>query len=307
MSRTRPAARPRVGLLYNPTTPELLVHASGLVEHLSAMPDRMWFDFGPEASGGRRFHRTRSAAAELARHAQGRSLAGHGLGLSLPSAMPLDEQMLAAVAEVAVDVGGFEWYSEHLSVFVTPKGAVPNAQAGLGLPVVYDDEALAILVPKLARLAQTLGCRVLLENPALFTPVPDMDYSEPGFLNLLHARGACGVLLDLHNLHVSAMNGGADPVRYLESLDLDAVEEVHLAGGDEFNGYYMDSHAALTPPVVWELAHAFLPRCRRLRAITLEYQESYFEQLGVAPLCRELERMHDLAQACTLPEVAHAV
>jgi uncharacterized protein (UPF0276 family) len=289
--------RPAVGLLYNPSTPARLAHAPGLIEHLSAMPDRMWFDFGDEPVG-RRFHYARVAVTELAAHAQGRSLAGHGLGLSLPSAMPLDEAMLGAVVDVSECLGGFAWYSEHLSVFVTPQGQVPNAQAGLGLPVIYDDEAFELLVPKLCRLSQALACRVLLENPAQFTPVIDMDYSEPEFLNRLHHAGFSGTLLDLHNLHVCARNGVVDPVAYLDALDLDSVEEVHLAGGDEFGGFYMDSHATLTPPPVWELARAYVPRCRRLRAVTFEYQESYFEVLGLQALCRELELMHELVETC---------
>jgi uncharacterized protein len=289
--------RPAVGLLYNPSTPALLAHAPGLIEHLSAMPDRMWFDFGDEPVG-RRFHYAQGALAELAMHARGRSLAGHGLGLSLPSAMPLDETMLLAVVAVADSLSGFAWYSEHLSVFVTPNGHVPNAQAGLGLPVIYDDEAFELLVPKLQRLSQALGCRVLLENPAQFTPVTEMDYGEPEFLNRLYHAGASGTLLDLHNLYVCARNGVADPVSYLEALDPDSVEEVHLAGGDEFNGFYMDSHATVTPPPVWELARTYLPRCGRLKAITFEYQESYFEVVGLPTLCRELELMHELSELC---------
>jgi uncharacterized protein (UPF0276 family) len=288
-------------LLYNSSTPALLAHAPGLIEHLSAMPDRMWFDFGDEPVA-RRFRYARGAIAELAAHAQGRGLAGHGLGLSLPSAMPLDEAMLSAVVDVATSLGGFAWYSEHLSVFVTPNGHVPNAQAGLGLPVIYDDEAFELLASKLRRLSQALGCRVLLENPAQFTPVSEMDWSEPEFLNRLYHAGVSGTLLDLHNLYVCARNGVADPLSYLDTLDLDSVEEVHLAGGDEFNGFYMDSHATVTPPPVWELARAYLPRCRRLRAITFEYQESYFEVLGLAALSRELELIHELVDTCGEPQ-----
>jgi uncharacterized protein (UPF0276 family) len=295
--------RPRVGLLYNPTTPELLGYASTLVEHLSVMPDRLWFDFGSEPVDGRRFHRLHEAIDRVRHDAVGRTLAGHGLGLSLPSAMPLDEAMVAAVADVSRDLGTFVWYSEHLNLFITPQGGVPNAQAGLGLPVIYDEETFALMVPKLRRLRDALGCRVLLENGSFFTPVPDLDMSEPEFLNRLHREGVSGTLLDLHNLLVNVRNGGADPVAYLESLDLDAVEEVHLAGGDDAEGFYMDSHSTLTPEYVWELAHAYLPRCRNLRAITFEYQESYFVELGLPALTAELERMHVLADACAhVPE-----
>jgi hypothetical protein len=289
--------RPRVGLLYNPTTPELVAYAPALVEHLSVMPDRLWFDFGADAASGR-FHRLHGAIAQLASDVAGRSLAGHGLGLSLPSAIPLDGAMVAAVAAMSSDLGGFAWYSEHLNLFITPNGSVPNAQAGLGLPVVYDEEAFTLITAKLDVLAEALGCRVLLENGSFFTPVPDLDLTEPEFLNRLHREGRCGTLLDLHNLLVNERNGGMDPMEYLTELDLAAVEEVHLAGGDEAGGFYMDSHSTLTPEVVWEMAYATLPRCPNLRAITFEYQESYFEDLGLPALAAELERMHLLADAC---------
>jgi hypothetical protein len=292
--------QPLVGLLYNPTTPQLLDYAPSLVEHLSVMPDRLWFDFGTEPMQGRRFHRLHEAIDRVKRDAVGRTLAGHGLGLSLPSAIPLDEAMVGAVAEVSRDLGRFDWYSEHLNLFITPKGGVPNAQAGLGLPVIYDEETFGLMAPKLRRLRDALGCRLLLENGSFFTPVPDLELSEPEFLNRLQREGLSGVLLDLHNLLVNARNGGADPIAYLDALDLDAVEEVHLAGGDDAEGFYMDSHSTLTPEYVWELARAYLPRCRNLRAITFEYQESYFEELGLPALAAELERMHLLADRCDL-------
>lgn len=211
--------RPRVGLLFNPTSPELIAHAPALVEHVSVMPDRCWFDFGHGVAPQQRFRPLHGVIAQVAAFANGRSLAGHGLGLSLPSAMPLDEAMLEAAVGVSREMGGFDWYSEHLNLFVTPKGAVPNAQAGLGLPVVYDEESFEIVAAKLERLRAALGCRVLLENGSFFTPVPDLDIEEPEFLNRLHEEGLAGTLLDLHNLVVSARHGGADPRRYLEALD----------------------------------------------------------------------------------------
>ncbi|HEY1863490.1 MAG TPA: DUF692 family protein [Roseiarcus sp.] len=247
--------RPRVGLLYNPTTPELIAYAPALVEHLSVMPDRLWFDFGGDTKAGR-FHPLHGAIAQLVCDAAGRSLAGHGLGLSLPSAMPLDRAMVAAVASMSRDLGGFAWYSEHLNLFITPNGSVANAQAGLGLPVVYDEEAFTLIAAKLDALAAALGCRVLLENGSFFTPVPDLDFTEPAFLSRLYREGRCGTLLDLHNLLVNARNGGMEPMKYLAELELAAVEEVHLAGGDEAAGFYMDSHSTLTPEVVWEMAYA---------------------------------------------------
>jgi uncharacterized protein len=298
--------RPAVGLLYNPATPDLIKHAGDLVEYLAAMPDRLWFDFGPHANG-RRFHRTLEAMSELKQMAQGRLLSGHGIGMSLPSAIPLDEEFVEAVATMSADLGGFQWYSEHLSVFLTPKGSVPNAQAGLGLPVVYDEETFALVTSKLCRVKQALGCPLLLENGSFFTPVPDLDMSEPQFLNRLHAEGHCETLLDIHNLYVCWKNGGPTMSEYIEELDSDAVVEIHLGGGDDFAGFYMDSHSSLTPDDVWSCAFDYASRFKCLRAITFEFQETYYERLGARALVGELERMHELAATCSLqPEAVHA-
>src|SRR5690349_4801333 len=103
--------RPAVGLLYNPATPDLIARAPELVEYLAVMPDRLWFDFGPQAEG-RRFHRTLGALDTVRRHVQGRLLSGHGIGLSLPSAIPLDEDFVQALAAMSAVLGGFQWYSE---------------------------------------------------------------------------------------------------------------------------------------------------------------------------------------------------
>jgi uncharacterized protein (UPF0276 family) len=298
--------RPLVGLLYNPATPDVIKQAPGLVEYLAAMPDRLWFDFGKQGSG-RRFHRTLGAIEELKENARGRRLSGHGIGMSLPSAMPLDEEFVEVVGKMSQDLGGFEWYSEHLSVFLTPKGSVPNAQAGLGLPVVYDQETFEIISSKLQRVKAVLGCPLLLENGSFFTPVPDEDMSEPAFLNELFRRGFCGTLLDLHNLYVCWRNGGPAPADYIEELDPDAVMEIHLGGGDDFAGFYMDSHSGLTPGEVWDWAREFAPRFKRLRAITFEFQETYYERIGIQALIRELERMHELAASCGRSrELSHA-
>jgi len=294
----QPRARPAVGLLYNPASPDVIAHAGSLVESLSVMPDRLWFDFGPAAAPGQRFHRALGALDEIARLARGRQLAAHGIGLSLPSDLPLDKDFVTAIDGLQQALGGFGWFSEHLSVFLTPRGSVPNAQAGLGLPIAYDDEVFTLVAGKLRRLRERLGCRQLLENGAFFTPLPEAPMSEPAFLNRLHAQGLAGTLLDLHNLYVSERHGGPRMADYLAELDPDAVEEIHLAGGDDFAGFYMDSHSGFTPEPVWEIAFEHLPRFRRLRALTFEFQETYYPAMGAAGVARELERMHRLAECC---------
>jgi uncharacterized protein len=286
--------------------PGIVEAAGSLVEFVAVIPDRLWYDFGTGERGGR-FQKTHASINTLRKQGRTRALVGHGIGLSLPSAIPIDEEMLVEITALNADLK-FAWYSEHLSMFLMPHGSVPNAQAGLGLPVVYDEETFGIVRGKLGRLHDALTCPLLMENAAIFTPIPDMDMTEPEFLNRLWAEAGCGTLLDLHNIYVGWRNGGLDPREYLGQIDPDAVMEVHMAGGDELDGFYTDSHSRLTPPEVWEYANEFVPRYRRLRGVTFEFHESYFPRLGLAAIIGELERLHELAEQCQLvgDTTAHA-
>jgi uncharacterized protein len=103
--------------------------------------------------------------------------------------------------------------------------------------------------------------------------------------------------LDLHNLYVNQRNGAPPAREYLESIDPDAVQELHLAGGDELAGFYTDSHSQLTPNEVWVWAQEYGPRFSKLRALVFEFHESYFARLGIKGIAEELLRMHELAEA----------
>ena len=290
--------RPSVGLLFNPTTPEVMEQAADLVEHISVNPAQMFNDLGPHSRFGQRFAFPASLLRQLRDLCQGRLINAHSFSLSLPSVSPLDDDLVMAIAHVGERLGGFAWLAEHLNVLIPPRGPELHGEGGMALPVSYDAEALAVLSHKLAQLRRLTGLPMLLENPALLTPLPEMELDEPSFLNTLYRQGHCGVLLDLHNLLVSARNGGMAVERYLERLNPEAVVEVHLAGGEELFGIYTDSHSRLTPEAVWSLARAYLPSCPHLRAISFEYNDTYFDSIGVRGVQEELERMHQLAQAC---------
>lgn len=287
--------RALVGLLNNPVVPSIVKHAPDLVECIDVIPDRLWYDFEHDEAIGGRFHRVTGAIEELKQCARGRVLAGHGIGLSLPSAIPIDMAMVAEVASLARELN-FQWFSEHLSMFLVSHGSVPNSQAGLGLPVLYDEESFGIIRGKLEVLKRAVGCDVLMENGAIFTPVPDADFSEPAFLNRLYSELNCGTLLDLHNLYVGLRNQVASPREYLEELNPDCVYEIHMAGGDLLADFYTDSHSGLTPDEVWSWAYEFAPRFKNLKSIVFEFHESYFEKLGLDGITGELERMHELAE-----------
>lgn len=285
-------AVPMVGLLYNPAVPTVLDALGSEVDFVEVIPDRLWYDFGVGAR--ERFSHAQVAIDELRHHARDRAVIGHGIGLSLPSAMPVDEELLDEVV-ASHQYLSYRWYSEHLSMFLVPHGSVPNAQAGMGLPVAFDEEMLGLVGRKVLQLGDALGCRILLENSTIFSAVPEPDMSEAGFFNRLYNKTGCGMLLDLHNLYANTLNLGTSAEDYLSELDPNVVVEIHLGGGDWLKEHYTDSHSRPTPSLVWQWAHEWAPRFPNLAAITYEYHESYHKRIGLAGIAREVDLMHELA------------
>ena len=286
-------AAPMVGLLYNPAIPLVLDKLGAKVDFVEVIPDRLWYDFGANARP--RFSRADVAIEELRRYAQDRSVLGHGIGLSLPSAMPLDDGLLDEVV-ASHGVLKYLWYSEHLSMFLVPNASIPNAQAGMGLPVVLDEETLELVGAKVQVLNEALGRPILLENSVIFSEIPEPDMSEPAFFNRLNSETGCGMLLDLHNLYANTLNLGISADQYLSELNPEIVIEIHLAGGDMLKGHYTDSHSRRTPQTVWDWAYEWVPRFANLAAITFEYHESYHQRIGLEGIAEEIEQMHDLAR-----------
>lgn len=77
-------------------------------------------------------------------------------------------------------------------------------------------------------------------------------------------RTGCGILLDLNNIYVNAVNFHLDPVRFLDAIPPDAVQEIHLAGFDHVGRWLVDTHGQAVYPEVWGLyqwvLHHFGPR-----------------------------------------------
>jgi uncharacterized protein (UPF0276 family) len=70
---------------------------------------------------------------------------------------------------------------------------------------------------------------------------------------------------------------------------MDRVLEMHIAGGNEMNGTYMDSHAGPCPDEVWELLDYAVGKAPNLRGITFEFHESYFPLLQFDGLNQQME------------------
>ncbi len=188
-------------------------------------------------------------ALERARAAYPISL--HGVGLSLGSADRLAGEHLARLKRL-VDRVEPALVSEHLCW-----GAIGGVHFNDLLPLPHTREALALVADRVDRVQSTLGRRLLVENLSAYVEFRDAEMTETAFLAELARRTGCGLLLDLNNLYVNAVNFGFDPFERLAELDGATIGQIHLAGHTAVDDCLVDTHGSVVCDPVWDLyAHA---------------------------------------------------
>src|SRR5262245_4386045 len=165
----------------------------------------------------------------------------HGVSLSLGGAEPPEPRRVEHLARLAERTKA-PLVSEHLA-FVRGGGI----ETGHLVPVLYSNEMLDVIVENVRIAREALPVPLALENIAtLFEwPKPEMDFTA--FLREILERTDTLLLLDIENVYANARNHQFDPIRFIESLPLERIAYVHVAGGDERHGVYHDTHTHAIP------------------------------------------------------------
>jgi uncharacterized protein (UPF0276 family) len=272
-------------------------------EHFEAIleprPDLGFFEVHAEnyMGAGGAPHRRLDAIRELY------PLSLHGVGLSICSPGPLNRAHLERLAAVA---RRFEpaLVSEHLA-WSTHEGAFLNDL----LPLPYTDETVARVSEHVDEVQNALGRTMLLENPSTYVVFAESTWAETDFLREIARRTGCGLLLDVNNVFVSAVNHGLEPDRYLADFPLSAVGEIHLAGcaddtDDAGLPLLIDAHNSPVRDPVWSLYAATI---RRLGATPtlIEWDNDVPAWPTLLSEARRAERV--MTEAARAPERADVV
>ena len=178
----------------------------------------------------------------------------HGVGLGLGSADPLDIEHVRKLARL---IERYEpgFVSEHLCW-----SAAGGRHLNDLLPLPYTEEALDHVCGRIEALQQILGRRVLIENVSSYLEFRHSTIPEWEFLAQVARRSGCGILLDVNNVFVNAVNHGFDARAYLTAMPADAVQEIHLAGFDASGPCLIDTHGAPVAREVWSLYRETIAR-----------------------------------------------
>ena len=201
----------------------------------------------------------------------------HGVGLSLGSAAGVDPWHLDRLERLVrridpVRVSDHACFARAALVHApVPEQAVVHGNDLL--PIAFTLAALDIMASNVTQVQERLRRPMLVENLSAYlsfrAAAGDEAMDEPRFFAELCRRTGCGMLLDVNNLMVNALNAAdadADDsalrscCAYVDALLPGSVGEVHLAGYCETDGLVVDDHGSRVRPQVWAVYEHALRR-----------------------------------------------
>jgi uncharacterized protein (UPF0276 family) len=195
----------------------------------------------------------------------------HGLSLSLGSAEELDWKFIGELRKF-LDENKVEIFSEHLSYTKSR-----NAHLYDLLPIPFRKDAVDHVVDRIRQVQDFLERPLAIENVSYYTPVA-AEMSEIEFVNEIVERADCKLLLDVNNVYVNAFNHKYDAQNFIDSLPLDRVAYIHMAGHQQVEpDLIIDTHGQ---PIIDPVYELFEWTIRKMDPVPVLLERDYnFEEL----------------------------
>ena len=208
----------------------------------------------------------------------------HGVGLSLGSAAGVDEWHLGRLERLVQRIEPSRVSDHACFARASLAPGQPVVHGNDLLPIAFTRAGLDIMVANVTQVQERLRRPMLVENLSAYVSFRaaegDDAMGEPQFFAELCRRAGCGMLLDVNNVMVNALNalsplnppgpGRAHPARgelalqacraYIDALQPGTVGEVHLAGYCETEALVIDDHGSRVRPAVWAVYEHALRR-----------------------------------------------
>jgi uncharacterized protein len=278
-AQSQKRAPPALATTYEGDDPRLLERIVPLVDVIEIAPDAI------SGSNGKRAYLRGSVLDEYAAVLGQVDLIAHGVGLSIGSFDQWNEAYLHLIDELFARFD-LTWHSDHLACTM-----VAGENVGTMFALPRTEEALDLICERVRRMQDRYRVPFLLEHVIHLLPDTSGEYTPAGFLNAITSRTGCGLILDAYNLECDAYNQGLDIPAFLGELDFAAVRELHLAGGVEHDGFYLDIHSGPVRDSTLTLGLDIVRRAPHLSVVTYEFLKEAVSLLGHDTICAELARI----------------
>lgn len=277
-----------VGIVYVSAVEPLLERRPELFQVIEFEPQTTWIKLPGAAESGARW-RYRMDRAALARVAElpGRKIV-HSIGTPVGGTLRPEVAQLDLLRETVACLDA-PWLSDHLSFNQTPDFAT-----GFFLPPRQTLQGVDTAAASIGDLQAALPVPIAVETGVSYLRPRADELPDGEFVGRVAERADCGLLLDLHNVYCNSLNGRQPLADYLDQLPLERVWEVHLAGGMDFEGFWLDAHSGAIPDELLAIATQVIPRLPNLKAIVFEIFPSFVPVVGLDVVAVQMERLHEL-------------
>jgi len=281
-----------VGVIYLPGLESLIKAGDELLDVVEIEPQTSWFigDSG---------YRESVDFIRLVESMPQRKLV-HGVGFPIGGTCPPDPKALLPFARTVRRLAS-PWCSEHLSFNRVINEGSESATLFL-LPPIQSAESVEVAVSNIRSIQGILPSPFAFETGVNYLQPHPRELSDGSFFAAIAEEADCGILVDLHNLWCNEKNGRQSVWGVLDELPLERVWEVHLAGGQEVDGYWMDAHSGPVPDALLELASDIIPTLPNVHAIVFEIIPEYLTsgQARIADILTTLERIRGMWEDRTI-------
>ncbi len=181
------------------------------------------------------------------------------------------------------------WFSDHLSFNSTPEYAT-----AFFLPPRQTKAGVNTVATSIGDLQAQLPVPVAVETGVNYLQPRADEMADGAFVASVLQTANCGLLLDLHNIFCNHLNGRQTMDDFLSQISLERVIEVHIAGGFEMDGFWLDAHSGEIPDHLLAIAERTIPALPNLKAIIFEIFPAFIPVVGFAVIREQIEKLHHL-------------
>jgi uncharacterized protein (UPF0276 family) len=272
-----------VGVVYTSAIEPLIERRPELFQVLEVEPQMIW----TKTPGKPQPYRVDREALEHIRQLPGRKVV-HSVGAPVGGTVRPEIAQLDRLAET-IGYLRAPWASEHLSFNQTPEFST-----GFFLPPRQTMLGVETAIASIRVLQSGVPVPIAVETGVNYLRPRADELSDAEFVRQVVEGADCGLLLDLHNVYCNSLNGRQPLGEYLTQLPLERVWEIHLAGGMEMDGFWLDAHSGAIPDPLYTAAEQLIPTLPNLKAIIFEIFPSFVPVVGLQIIAEQVERLHAL-------------
>lgn len=191
----------------------------------------------------------------------------HSVSLNVGGLDALDARFIEALGTLVKETGA-PLFSDHVCYASTHGRPLHEL-----LPLPFTSEAVELVGRRGRDASARVGAPLVLENATFYAHMPGGEFSESQFLRACLDAADAKMLLDVNNVYVNSKNHAFDARAFIDSLPLDRVAYLHLAGHTLQDEVIIDTHIGPIIDDVWSLYRYVISKCGRLVPTLIEWDQ----------------------------------